>query len=297
MSDPLTLVRIAGESLSAEINPFGAELYALRDVQGRDLLWDGDPAFWTGRAPILFPVIGAVAGGVIRVDGRAYPMAKHGFARRKPWALVEQTADAATFRLEADDETRASYPFEFRLDLRFAIRDAGLSMVATLTNPGTTPLPASFGYHPALRWPLPGGRARADHVVRFAEDEPALIRRIDSGGLLRSAAEPSPVEGSEFTVHDALFEDDAMIFDQLASRSLTFGAPGGMALDIAFPDMPLLGIWTKPGAPYLCIEPWAGVADPQGFAGDFREKPGIVEVAPGGKRTFTMWINNRSETF
>ncbi|WP_404710746.1 aldose 1-epimerase family protein [Sphingomonas sp. MMS24-J13] len=296
MADPTPLVSIAGASLSAEINPLGAELHSLRDGEGRDLLWDGDPAFWTGRAPILFPVVGAVAGGVIRVDGRGYPMAKHGFARRKTWTLVEHDAAAATFRLLPDEETRSAYPFDFRLELRFVIDDKGLSLSATLTNPGQAPLPASFGFHPALRWPLPGGAPRDRHIVRFAEPEPDPIRRIDRDGLLRPAPEPSPVEGRAILVRDAMFEDDAMIFDSLSSRALSFGAAGGTILDIAFPNMPFLGIWTKPGAPYLCIEPWHGIADPEDFAGEYRDKPGVIEVAPGRDHIFAMRIDIGSAT-
>lgn len=295
MADPTPLVSIAGASLSAEIDPLGAELHALRDAEGRDLLWNGDPAIWSGRAPILFPIVGAVAGGVIRVDGHEYPLPRHGFARRKTWAAIEHSADAATFRLSPDDETRAVYPFDFRLDLRFAIDGTSLSLTATLTNPGDAPLPASFGFHPAFLWPLPGG-AREDHIVRFAEAEPDPIRRLDSGGLLRPAPEPSPVCGRDIAVRDAMFDDDAMIFDALASRSVRFGAPGGTILDIAFPDMPLLGIWTKPGAPYLCIEPWQGIADPEGFAGEFRDKPGVIEVPPGQDHIFAMRIDIGAET-
>jgi galactose mutarotase-like enzyme len=297
MTDPDTLVRIAGEGLSAAINPLGAELHRLQDADGNDLLWDGDPAFWTGRAPILFPIVGAVSGGVIRVDGQEYPLAQHGFARRRTWDLVEQAPDAATFRLESNDETRAVYPFEFRLDMRFSIEGTRLSMVATLANPGTEPLLASFGYHPALRWPLPGGAARGAHRILFAEDEPAPIRRIDADALFRPDTLPSPVESRALQLDDALFEDGAIIFDRLASRSLRYGAPGGTTIGVEFPDMPLLGLWTKPGAGYICIEPWHGHADPVGFAGEFRQKPGILEIPPGINRIFTMRIDIRTETF
>ncbi len=244
MSDPSPLVAIAGETLSAEINPHGAELHSLRDAQGRDLLWNGDPAFWTGRAPILFPIVGEVAGGLIRVEGREYRLARHGFARRKTWQVIDQASDAVTFRIEADDATRAVYPFEFTLDLRFAIDPAGLSIAATLTNPADAPLPASFGFHPALRWPLPGGAAREDHIVRFARPEPAPIRRLDHDGLLSAAPEPTPVEGRDLHVRDAMFEGDAIIFDALESRAVRFGAPGGPTLDLSFSDLPLLGVWT-----------------------------------------------------
>lgn len=286
----MTEIVIASDAVSAAISPVGAELQWLRDGAGRDLLWDGDPAFWTGRAPILFPVIGCVAGGVIRVDGIEYPMAKHGFARGKTWAVIERDAGSVTFRIESDIETRASYPFAFVLDLHFAIEDAALAVTATLANPTDTALPASFGFHPALRWPLPYGQPRGAHRVRFDRDEPAPIRRIDPAGLLKPAPEATPVTGDTLTPDDALFIDDALIFDRIASRRVVYGAPGGPALEISFPDMPLLGIWTKPGAPYLCIEPWQGIADPEGFTGEFRDKPGVIEVPPRSSRDFSLRI-------
>jgi galactose mutarotase-like enzyme len=284
------IVTIRSGQLSAEINPVGAELHALRDGDGRDLLWDGDPAVWSGRAPVLFPVIGVVNGGVIHVDGHAYPMAKHGFARRRTWAVVEQGRDAVTFRLEDDAETRASYPFAFRLDLRFVLVGPSLSLTATLTNPNDRPLPASFGFHPALRWPLPYGGERAAHAIRFDDPEPQSIRRIDGDGLLRPAPEPTPVDGRDLLLRDDLFTDDAVIFDAHHSRGLSYCAPATPGLRVDFPDMPELGIWTKPGAGYICIEPWAGIADPEGFVGDLTEKPGITMTPPGQSRLFTMRI-------
>lgn len=289
------LVSIRSDLLSADIATLGAELQALRDEAGRDLLWDGDPAWWTGRAPILFPIVGAVADDTIRVDGKAYTLAKHGFARKTEWALVERTDACATFRLEDSEATRASYPFAFRLDLRFAIEGATLTMTAILTNSGKSDLPASFGFHPALRWPLPYGAAKEAHRVIFAAPEPAPIRRIDSAGLVRPQPEPTPVVGQTLAPDASLFEDDAIIFDRLASRSLWYGAPGTRGLSIAFPDMPELGIWQKPGAPYLCIEPWAGFADPQHYAGELKEKPGILNLPRGSSHQFAMRISIDAE--
>ncbi|PZU11927.1 aldose 1-epimerase family protein [Sphingomonas sp.] len=290
------IVRIASPALSADISTLGAELQALRDEAGRDLLWDGDPAWWAGRAPILFPIVGAVAHDEIRVGGHAYRLAKHGFARRAEWQLVERTEACATFRLEDGAATREAYPFAFRLDLRFSIEGATLTVVAMLTNSGTTDLPASFGFHPAFRWPLPYGAAKEDHRVIFAAPEPAPIRRLDSAGLLRPTPEPTPVAGDMLAPDASLFEDDAIIFDRLASRSIWFGAPGTRGLDIAFPDMPELGIWQKPGAPYLCIEPWAGFADPAGYSGELRDKPGILRLPAGSSHQFLMKITLGSET-
>lgn len=284
------LVSIRSASLSAEIDPLGAELHSLRDAQGHDLQWNGDPAVWNGRAPVLFPVIGVVNGGVIRVDGQAYPMAKHGIVRRRTWALVAHDEASATFRFEDDAETRASYPFAFRLDLTFAIEGATLSMTAVLTNNSDRAMPASFGFHPALRWPLPGGGNKAAHRIRFDHDEPAPIRRIDSDGLLTPVEHPTPVQGRDLALDGALFVDDALIFDRLTSRGLVYGAPGQRGLLVDFADMPELGIWQKPGADYICIEPWAGIADPEGFTGELADKPGVVSVPIGGTHRFAMSI-------
>lgn len=288
-ADRAAVTIAAPGGLSATISPTGAELQRLVDARGRDLLWNGDPAVWAGRAPILFPVVGAVAGGVIRVDGRDYPMPKHGIARHRPFALAGRTASSATFRLAADDETRAAYPFDFVLEIAFAIAGQALTMTATIANPGDRPLPASFGFHPALCWPLPYGRPRAAHHVRFERPEAAPVRRLDKAGLVARSA-PSPVSGRDLPLDDALFTDDAIIFDQPVSRRLTYGARGGPQLEICFPDLPMLALWTKPGAGFLCIEPWQGHADPAGFAGAFADKPGSVTVEPGAERRFTMRI-------
>lgn len=288
---------IAGAGLSAAISPHGAELQWLRDTGGRDLLWDGDPAFWTGRAPLLFPIVGRANGDVIRVDGVDYPMGQHGFARRRDFVSIAQDATSAHLRLTADAETRAVYPFDFALDVAFTIRGAALTMVATLSNPGAAPLPASFGYHPALRWPLPSGQPPASHRIVFAENESAPIRRIDSNGLLRPDPLPTPIAGRTLRLDDALFGEGALILDRIVSRRLVYGVPGAPALEIDFPDMDALGIWTKPGAGYLCIEPWVGHADPAGFVGELRDKPGIITVPPGGSRAFTMRIARAAEPF
>lgn len=284
-------IRIATGALSAEISILGAELRVLRDEAGRDLLSDGPTEYWTGRAPFLFPIVGAVNGDRIHLDGRAYEMAKHGFARKSEFAVVDVEADRATFRLEANDATRARYPFDFRLDITHRIEGATLHMGAVLTNPGDVPLPASFGFHPAFRWPLPWGGERADHRLIFAEAEPDPIRRIDTAtGLVLPDPVSTPVEGDMLAPRDGLFVPDALIFDRLRSRSVRFGVPGARMLRVDFPEMPLLGVWTKPGAPFLCIEPWHGLADPVGYEGEFREKPYVIEVAPGAERRFAIAV-------
>ncbi len=284
-------LRIASADLSAEIAPLGAELQDLRDGDGRSLQWDGDPAVWNGRAPILFPIVGMLAGEAYRHEGRTYAMPKHGFARRSLFDVVAHDERSALLRLRADDATRAMYPFDFRLDVSFALGDASLRIAATVANEGAGTMPASFGFHPAFRWPLPYGAPRTAHTIVFAHDEPAPIRRIDAQGLLTPVPRPTPVVGRTLALRDADFDDDALIFDGLRSRRVTYGGAIGPRLAIAFDDFPMLGVWTKPGgARFVCIEPWQGVADPVGFDGELRDKPGIVLVPAGASRTFAMTI-------
>ncbi len=289
MSDPV-LTKITSDRLSASVSSLGAELRTLADAHGRQLQWDGDPAVWSGRAPILFPVIGMLKGGRYRLGTDSYAMPKHGFARHSMFDVIQQAADAVTLRLAANEATRAIYPFAFRLDIAFRIGGATLDIAATIANEGDTPMPASFGFHPALRWPLPFGHARADHAIRFAQPEPAPIRRVDTDGFLTPTPHPTPVDGDTLALRDDLFVDDALIFDRLFSRRVIYGAPTGPHIEVRFEEFPTLGVWTKPGANFICIEPWQGFSDPVGFAGDLRDKPGIALVAPGTSLCLGMSI-------
>lgn len=289
LSDAIDRYAIASPALSATIDPVGAELWTLQDAQGRNLMTDADPRWWTGHAPLLFPFVGRSRGDMYRLNGHDYAMPQHGFARRRCFALVQQDKADLCLRLEADDESRAIYPFDFRLDMHFAIRDATLHMTATVMNMGEAAMPFAFGYHPAFAWPLPYGGAVEDHRILFEQDEPAPIRKVGAEpGLIAAEAVPSPVEGRILAPTHAMFDSDALIWDNLNSQSLTWGVPGQPHLEIGFPDTPWLGLWQKPGAHYLCVEPWAGMADPVGFDGDIWDKPGIMSLLPGDSRSFRM---------
>ena len=283
------LIQIASDRLTARIHPHGAELWSLTDPAGAEYMTAADPAFWTGHAPVLFPIVGALRHGCYRIGRQTYQLPKHGFARNSWFDVAEQGAGHVRFRLIDSAETRTAWPFPFILDMEFRAEGDTLRMVASATNPADEPLWFSFGFHPAFAWPLPGGADKAAHRVTFAAPEPEPIRRIDPpSGLLLSELEPTPVVGNELTPAAAQFGGDALIWDRLSSRSLTFGAAGGSRLEIGFPDCSMLGIWQKPGADYLCIEPWQGIADPADWEGDFRTKPGVIELAPGASRSFRM---------
>ncbi len=278
----MDLVSLSSSRLSATIDPLGAELQSLTEKDGTEYLWNGDAAFWTGRSPILFPVVGMLNGGVYRWQEKCYALEKHGFTRRSKFALADRDASSATFRLAATEVTRSSYPFDFTLDLRFALGDE-LIIAATVFNLGTGPMPFSFGFHPALRLTTPG-----DSELAFAQRETGPVWRMDEAGLL-DRTETLPGDGHVLKIDSRLFESDAMIVRDVASRLVTLRT-GARTLTVAWSNLPDLGLWSKPGAPFLCIEPWAGFNDPAGFEGMIADKPGIVMLAPGAEWTASMTI-------
>jgi galactose mutarotase-like enzyme len=270
-------------------------MQSLQDAQGQELMSDGDPAFWRGRAPLLFPIVGRLNEDTLRLDGAHFTMQKHGFARKSMFELIEHEKDTALFRLTDTPQTREYYPFAFELDARFHLAGTELAMVVTVRNTGDVILPFSFGFHPAFAWPLPSAgfeqsAPRGEHEIIFEADEPAHLCRVTPYGTIAADPVPSPVAGRSFRLNDGLFEDDALVWKDLTSRSLTYGAHGKSRLHVRFPDLPMLGIWTKPGARFICIEPWAGMADPEGYDGDFMDKPGILTLPPCAEQGFNMHV-------
>jgi galactose mutarotase-like enzyme len=287
---PSDWITLRNDALVAQVDPQGAQLSVLRDAQGRDLLWDGDPAVWKGRAPILFPIVGALNGGHYRWHGQHYPLSRHGFARERRFTVMRKDPRETVLWLAGTAETLKVYPFEFNLGVRFRLEDVALDIQAVVHNNGKEAMPASLGFHPAFRWPLPYGTARGEHYIEFEKEERAPIRRLDAQGLLMAASHHTPVRDRRLMLDDALFADDVVIFDRLASRSLTYGTATGPRIKVSFPNATHLGLWSKPGAGFVCIEPWRGLADPAGFEGEFSEKPGVFDVPPDGSEALVMRV-------
>ena len=280
--------RLRSGRAEATISPLGAELQALR-LGDLDLLWGAGP-LWPRHAPLLFPVVGALAGDQLRHRGRSHPMPKHGFARDRAFAWTHRDETSCRQELRDDAETRVSYPFAFLLEVSYTLGAARLRMDLALHNPGPEPLPASLGLHPAFRWPLAPGLAGQAHRLRFEQAEPGPLHRIDAQGLLRPEPHPTPIQDRVLELREDLFQDDALLFLEPRSRALRYEAEGGPALNLAWEGFPHLGVWTKPveDSGFLCIEPWQGHADPEGFSGEFSEKPGVVLVEPGGTRRWSL---------
>lgn len=285
---PDAFVRLSSDALSADIDPKGAQLSALRDRDARDLLWNGDPAVWAGRAPILFPIVGVLVGGNYRLGSKAYSLPRHGFARNRMFSVESANPSAAVFRLSDDEETLRVYPFHFNLDIRFQLSGSTLSVTATIRNRGDETMPASIGFHPAFRWPLPYGQERAAHFIEFATEEPDPVRRLDAAGLLTPDRHATPIVQRRLMLQDSLFADDALILDRVRSRSVVYGSAAGPRLQVSFADAPYLGIWSKPGAHFICIEPWHGISDAAGFSEDFHDKLGMNLITAGSSFSTIM---------
>ena len=280
------LIHLANGRLAAAIASTGAELRSLR-LDGRERMTPATPDHWQGHAPLLFPVIGRVADDTVRVAGREYPMPKHGLVRHAEFEIVETTAARAHFRLASSPDTRTHYPFDWRLDVVHALTDPRLTVTATVTNTGERPMPYSLGFHPAFAWPQPGGE-RPGATVTFAADEPEDLLEIAPDGLIRPERRASPLDGRVLTLRDELFAQDALVWPGVRSRSVRYDCGG--SLTVAFPDSDTLAIWTQPGAGFVCIEPWAGRADPQGFSGEMAEKPGGRVLAAGEGAEFRLVV-------
>jgi galactose mutarotase-like enzyme len=291
VTDPQSkCISLSSGELTASVSSLGAQLSTLRDHAGRDLLWDGDPSIWSGRAPLLFPIVGALAGGSYRLGSTSYRLPRHGFARGRQFEIVDSTSTSAVFSLKSDAASLLMYPFRFELEVSFALDGPALSVTTSVHNAGDADMPASFGYHPGFRWPLPFDQPRSSHFIEFANEEPAPIRRLNPDGLLTAERHPTPLSQRRLALADALFQNDAIIFDEIRSRSVTYGAEVGSRIRVSYPDAPYLGLWTKPRANFICIEPWHGIADPVGFSGDFRTKPGVFAVAAGAAFPMKMII-------
>ncbi len=284
--------RFGDGRLVATVSADGAELRSLRDASDAEWMWQAGPE-WPRWAPVLFPIVGRLANDALRHAGREHRLTQHGFARDRRFTWLARDAAGCRLRFTDDAVTRTAFPFAFALDLSYAVTNGTLSCEAVVTNPGGTPLVFSIGAHPAFRWPLPGGGAKEAHAVVFGDDEPGPARRL-TGGLL-DGSEPLLLEGRALRLTESLFAADALVLPGVRSRSLRYQSPDGPALNMRWNGYDDLGLWSRAGAAFLCLEPWYGHASPVGWDGAFAEKPGTVTLPPGDARCF-RWEAEPSAT-
>ena len=278
------IIRLESDLLSAEVSDLGAELKSLVTSDGVSLLWHGDPAFWSGRSPILFPIVGKAPEDMIEVGGQLYPMPQHGFARRSLFQLTEQTGNFCRHDLTPSDTSRAAYPFEFRLSVSHRLSGAALFVEATVENTDQDHLLFGLGFHPAFAWPLPWALNEPHFITLDNHGEPE--RAFLTEGLMAENRLPSPFRAGRLVLNDELFAQDALIFPEGAGDALRYGPLDGRSLRFRTQGLPNLALWTKPGAPFLCIEPWHGMAASLRDGHALDRRPYTVKLPPGGSQSF-----------
>lgn len=283
-----TITRIANDVLSIEVSSLGAEMQAATTQDGANWLWNGDAAFWTGRSPVLFPIVGKAPDDTLLIDGKPYSMAQHGFARRREFSLTAATATLCRYTLEATAETRAAYPFDFRLSVEHSLDGPTLTVAAEVENRGDVPMPFGCGFHPAFLWPLPGGDGKT-HVVTLDNGAEPKRQPLENG-LLSRQREASPFDNGRLVLAQGQFDNDALVFPDDAGDGMTYEAEGGPALTFRFENLPNLALWSKPGAPFLCIEPWHGTAAEFGGARELKDRPYTTVLPAGESRRFAFAV-------
>ena len=278
-------------ALDAAVQTRGGELVSLRR-NGKEYIWGGDPAFWSGQNPILFPIVGSLKDGQVDIGGRTFSMSRHGFARHSEFTPVEQGGDFAVLELRESGETLERYPFPFSLRVRHQLLADGFSTAFTVENTGASPLPFCIGAHTAFRCPLREGERFEDYRLVFDRREDASTLLLTPEGLVRGGAEEPMLSGGVLPLDYGIFRRlDTVIFRQLQSGSVSLvHRETGRGVKMDFSQFPIAAFWTKPGAPFLCLEPWQGCAASDRETGRFQDKPFAVTLAPGEQKTLAYTV-------
>jgi galactose mutarotase-like enzyme len=283
---------LKNEFLEARISSLGAELRNLRRLDsGREYMWSGDPAQWNRVAPLLFPIVGRLRDDSYTWQGRRYGLPQHGFARDLEFDLVHEDGESASFLLGSAGPFLDRYPQQFQLAVSFTLEGAALTVRHDVFNPsGSDDLLFSLGAHPAFRWPLDESDAPDSHALRFERTETADRLEVGTDGLLTGRKVPFFRDVDQIKLRPDLFRAGAVVLEGLKSDEVTFASESGRGVRLRAPGARWWGFWTRPGAPFLCLEPWHGVADTAQADWDLRGKPGIVALAPGDSWSWTLRI-------
>ena len=239
--------------LRASARTLGGELVSLRDGDGLEYIWQGDPAFWSGQNPILFPIVGTLKEGRVEIGGRTCAMDRHGFARRMEFTPVDQGEDFIALELRETEETLARYPFPFILRVTHRLLDDGFSTAFTVENTGTAPMPFCIGGHTAIRCPLAPGERFEDYELLFDVPEQAGSHLLSPEGvILHGRMEPMLTENGRLALDYAAFARlDTLIFSLLRSSSVSLvHRETGRGVCLNFGQFPMVAFWTKPEAPF-----------------------------------------------
>ncbi len=267
------------EFLSLGVKDFGAELTSLTlKSNGREYVWQGNPDIWYGQAPILFPFIGRLLNDTYRVNGQEYTCPKHGLARKRAFTLKERTSSSLVFVQTEDEDSLKMYPYRYELIVVFTLIGDVLRVEHTIKNTNDTVMYFSIGAHP-------GFNCAIGDILEFDTVQTLSTERIDENAFLIDEKFPLLCNQKQLTITDTIFDKDALILSGYTDSAVTLKGKD-YALRFRFFDAPVLGIWAKPKAPYVCLEPWFGVNDGYDKKADISQKRGILSLRP--KESFSL---------
>jgi len=277
---------IENDQLKVIVSTKGAELQSIKSqTTNLEYLWQGDATYWERRSPILFPIVGKLKGDAYILGDKKYSLRQHGFARNMEFELLERSAHCLIYHLKASDESKESYPFDFELSVTYFLQETRLTTRYSVENPADKSLFFSIGAHPAFNCPLREGEKQSDYSLMFEEKE-TLERQLISNGLRTGDRALTLKDEKELPIADDLFDQDALIFDEIKSNQVAICKDLSPILTVIFDEFEYLGIWSKSKAsPFVCIEPWLGIADHVLHSGELTQKEGIIELKP--KEVFT----------
>ena len=271
--------------LNINIKPKGVELCNITSVKNNtEFMWQADSEIWGSHAPNLFPIIGSLKDDSYIYDNKTYPMTKHGFVRKnEAFSIKNSSKTDITFLLNSNDDLYKMYPFLFEFEISYKLVDNVLTINHQVKNLDHKPLYFSVGGHPAFKCPLYSDEKYTDYSLEFekAESSQSYVLNTESG-LVTERTKPVFANSTSINLHQNLFNEDALIFKDLKSKKVTLKHLNkGPILSVTFRDFPFLGIWAKPNAPYVCIEPWLGIADSETTNQKIEEKEGIIALDTG----------------
>ena len=274
---------IENDFLKIGVKEYGCELTSVYGKKEQtEYLWQGNPDIWAGQSPILFPIVGRLIDDKYYIDGKEYTMPKHGFARKMNWSFLSGNEASMTFILSETPETLSIYPYSFDVKVTFSIEGNTLSVSHDIVNKNDKVMYFSLGAHPAFN-------CKIGDILTFDENETLETEKID---LVRSLRLPEtyPVLNNErdIVITEDIFNEDALILHGIKSEAVTLHSknkPGKIVFSLG--NAPYLGIWAKPGAPYVCIEPWCGVNDSTEKKDDFSQKDAINALEANGTFNYT----------
>lgn len=277
------MATLVNDFLKVEIRTKGAELISVYHKEYEiEHIWQGDAEIWGWHAPNLFPVVGGCMNDQLQVDGKYFQMQRHGFARHSEFKLIENSDLHAKFSLRYNEATLAVYPYHFEFQVLYDLFEEELRMTYKVINLDEKTIHFSVGGHPAFNAPFYPGEKQEDYFLEFEKEERLYTHNLSSAGYFTGRTQEVFTEGNRLALTPGLFDQDALVFKNLTSTQVSLKSRNhGKYITVKFPQFAYLGIWAKPGADFVCIEPWLGCADSEGESKDIKQKEAIQQVEHG----------------